>query len=156
MWCGECYTSNPDILFQIKGRVEEEAERENDPLIQERLTSAWGKKHRSEKDYKVARDGDHMLVPFECDLCIFRKLKSRNPLPGNQQDTLLMACLRRANLDAFWSRAKSTVLTNRDKVAFAIRMSAAGGLLGPYESDGPLPEEDHCGYEVAFEMLLHS
>jgi hypothetical protein len=104
----------------------------------------------------VARDGDHMLVPFECDLCIFRKLKSRNPLPGNQQDTLLLACLRRANLDAFWSRAKSTVLTNRDKVAFAIRMSAAGGLLGPYESDGPLPEEDHCGYEVAFEMLLHS
>jgi hypothetical protein len=30
------------------------------------------------------------------------------------------------------------------------------GLMGPYESDGPLPEYDHCGYEVAFEMLLHS
>jgi ferredoxin len=147
MWCGECYTSNPNVLFQIKSRVEEEAERENNPLMQERLTLAWGNKHRSEKDFKVARDGDHLLVPFECDLCIFRKLKNRNPLLENQQDLLLMACVRRANLDAFWSRAKSTALTNREKVAFGINMSAAMGLLGPYESDSPLPEEDHCGYE---------
>jgi hypothetical protein len=104
----------------------------------------------------VGRDGDHLLVPFECDLCIFRKLKSRNPIPGDQQDLLMLACVRRANLDAFWSRAKSTALTNRDKVAFGIKLSATMGLLGPYEADGPLPEEDHCGYEVAFEMLLHS
>jgi hypothetical protein len=59
-------------------------------------------------------------------------------------------------LDAFWSRAKSTALTNRDKVAFGIKLLATMGLLGPYEYDGPLPEEDRCGYEVAFEMLLHS
>jgi hypothetical protein len=94
------------------------------------------------------------LVPFECDLCIFRKLKSHNPLPDNQEDILMLACMRRANLDAFWSRAKSTALTNRDKVAFAIRLSPTMGLMGPYEAEGPLPENDHCGYEVAFEMLL--
>jgi hypothetical protein len=35
-------------------------------------------------------------------------------------------------------------------------MSQAVGLQGPYEADGPLPECDHCGYEVAVEMLLHS
>lgn len=28
-------------------------------------------------------------------------------------------------------------------------------FLGPYESDGPLPESDHCGYEAAFETLHH-
>jgi hypothetical protein len=28
------------------------------------------------------------------------------------------------------------------------------GLLGPYKAEGPLPEEDHCGYEVAIEMVL--
>jgi hypothetical protein len=105
---------------------------------------------------KVARDGDHLLVPFECDLCIFRKLKSRNPIPGDQEDLLMLACGRRANLDAFWSRAKSTALTNCDKVAFGIKLLATMGLLGPYKADGPLPEEDHFGYEVAFEMLLHS
>jgi hypothetical protein len=68
--------------------------------------------------------------------------------------TVDMKC--RANLDSFWSRAKSTVLANCDKVAFGIKMSATMGLLGPYESDGSLPEDDHCGYEVAFKMLLHS
>jgi hypothetical protein len=41
-------------------------------------------------------------------------------------------------------------------VAFGIKMSATMGLLGPYKSNGSLPEDNHCGYEVAFEMLLHS
>jgi hypothetical protein len=59
-------------------------------------------------------------------------------------------------LDSFWSRAKGTAGRNRDKVAFAIKMSGLVGLLGPYKSDGPLSENDHCGYKVAIEMLLHS
>jgi hypothetical protein len=69
---------------------------------------------------------------------------------------LLTACLRRANLDTFWSRARGTALSNRDKVAFALKMSELVGLQGSYEADGPLPDHDHCGYEVAVEMLLHS
>jgi hypothetical protein len=104
----------------------------------------------------MGRDGDHLMIPFECDLCVFRKLKGRNPIPTSHEDKLLSACIRRANLDAFWSRAKSTALSNRDKVAFGLKMSAKVGLLGPYEADGSLPDSDHCGYEVAIEMLLHS
>ena len=120
------------------------------------MRSAWGNKHRSPDEFLIGRDGDHLLVPFECDLCIFRKLKSRNPMAANIPDSLLLACIRRMNLDACWSRAKSTALSNRDKVAFGLKMSALVGLEGPYESDGPLPDFDHCGYEVAVEMLLHS
>jgi hypothetical protein len=60
----------------------------------------------------------------------------------------LLACIRRANLDTFWSRAKSSALSNRDKVVFAIKLSAMVGLQGPYKSDGALPETDHCSYEV--------
>jgi hypothetical protein len=154
MWCGDCYTLNTSILFQIKSRVDEEAERDNDRLMQERLTLAWGNKHRSADNYKVARDSDHLLVPFECNLCIFRKLKNRKPILGDQEDLLMLACVRQANLDTFWSKAKSTALTNHDKVAFGIKLLATMGLLGPYKSDGPLPKEDHCGYAVGFEMLL--
>jgi hypothetical protein len=156
MWCGACYSSNRSVLFHVKARAEEEAERENDLHHQQKMLQAWGKKHRSLDNFPVGRDGDHLLMPFECNLCIFRKLKSCNPIPNNQQDTLLTACIRRANLDAFWSRAKSTATSNRDKVAFGIKMSTLVGLLGPYELDGPLPEEDHCEYEVTVEMLLHS
>jgi hypothetical protein len=104
------------------------------------MRQAWGKKHRASNDFLVARDGDHLLVPFECDLCIFQKLQGRNPVLTNPQDSLLIACIRRANLDLFWNRAKGTAGGNRDKVAFGIKMLGLVGLLGPYESDGPLPE----------------
>jgi hypothetical protein len=118
------------------------------------MRQAWGK--RASNDFLVARDGDHLLVPFECDLCIFRKPQGCNPILTNPQESLLTACIRRANLDSFWSRAKAKVGGNRDKVAFGIKMSGLVGLLGPYESDRPLPETDHCSYKVAIEMLLHS
>jgi hypothetical protein len=35
-------------------------------------------------------------------------------------------------------------------------MSRVVGLHGPYLHDGPMPSYDHCGYEVAIQMLLHS
>jgi hypothetical protein len=67
-----------------------------------------------------------------------------------------MACIRRMNLDAFWSRATSTVNGHRDRAAFGLRLSALVKLKGPYVHRGPLPTHDHCGYEVAIQMLLHS
>jgi hypothetical protein len=121
------------------------------------MTAAWGKKQRVVDDYLVAQDGDHMMVPFECDLCIFRKLRSQKPTPANPGDDLIMACIRHINLDAFWSWTQGTVEGNGDKVYFAINLSnTVLGLLGPYEVHVPLPEIDHCGYKVAIEMILHS
>jgi hypothetical protein len=96
------------------------------------------------------------MVPFECDLCVFRKLRKHTPDPLSPEDELLMACIRRVNLDAFWSRAKGTVLGNRDKLADGLKLSETVGLKGPYESDGAFPEWDHCGYEVAIQMVLAS
>ena len=59
-------------------------------------------------------------------------------------------------MDAMWSRASSTVRGQRDRLAFGLKMSALVGLEGPYEHHGPLPDHDHCGYEVATQMLLQS
>jgi hypothetical protein len=101
------------------------------------MRQAWGKKHRASNDFLVARDGDHLLVPFKCDMCIFRKLQGRNPVLTNPQDSLLIAFIRRANLDLFWSRAKATAGGNCDKVAFGIKILGLVGLLGPYKSDSP-------------------
>jgi hypothetical protein len=67
-----------------------------------------------------------------------------------------MACICRVNLDAFWSRAKGILLGNRDKLADGLQLSKTVGLGGPYEVDGPLPKWDHCGYEVAIQMVLSS
>jgi hypothetical protein len=60
------------------------------------------------------------------------------------------------NLDAFWSSATATVHGNRDKIKMSLRMSRLVGLSGPYNHDGPLPSYDHCGYEIAIEILLYS
>jgi hypothetical protein len=120
------------------------------------MQAAWGRKQRAPDDFLRGRDGDHTMVPFECDLCVFRKLRNRSPDSSSPPDKLLTACIRRVILDAFWSRAKTTVRGNRDKVAQAIKISQTVGLLGPYEAHGPLPEFDHCGYEVAIEMVIQS
>jgi hypothetical protein len=96
------------------------------------------------------------MVPLECDLCIFRKLRSRSPGDGDPVDGLLLGCIRRINLDAFWSSATSTVIGNRDKLEMGLRLSRMVGLDGPYIHQGPLPSHDHCGYEVAIQMLIYS
>ena len=52
-----------------------------------------------------------MLVPYECPMCVFQKIKGRDRISERPQDTLLIDCITRAILDAFWSRALGTVNT---------------------------------------------
>jgi hypothetical protein len=123
---------------------------------QERLQVAWGQRNQTSTDFRVGRDGDHLMVPFECDLCIFRKLQKRSPRTDFPPDQKLMTVIRRINLDAFWSRASSTVKGNRDRVKILLDLLAEVRLKGPYEVVGNFPHHDHCGYEVAITMLLAS
>ena len=78
-----------------------------------RLQKVWKHAHRKSNEHKYARNGDHLMVPFECDRCIFWKLKCPRFIPGNYQDEMLSDCICQANLNDFWSRASSTV--NRNK-----------------------------------------
>ena len=96
------------------------------------------------------------MAPFECDFCIFHKLKFRNPCLDNPWDCSLLAVIRRANLDAFWSTAPSTVRENTRRLKVAQKFSEKLKLPGPYRQAGPFPQYDYCGYEVAFQMLLYS
>ena len=50
--------------------------------------------------HKTARNIDHLLVLFQCDLCHFRNLKQRDPEQG-KGDAFLLRTIRRANLDSF-------------------------------------------------------
>jgi hypothetical protein len=97
------------------------------------------------------------MISFECDLCIFRKMRDQSsPDFSNSIDSLLMLSIRRMNLDALWSRATSTVEGNAGVVARGLRHSKLLGLTGPYLATGPLPYYDHCGYEVALQLLNDS
>jgi hypothetical protein len=155
MWCGECYTSNHDVSFHVKQKEKFERKSTSDE-DQERLQRAWGNKHRAPDEYLRGRDGDHLLVPFECDLCIFRKLRGKDPWSVSEQDKLLLGCIRRISLDAFWSRASSTVLGHRDRMKQALALSESVGLEGPYVHWGTMPLSDTFGYEVAIQTVLAS
>ena len=87
----------------------------------------------------MARHGDHLITSFECDLCIFVKLKNRYPIATSDQDKRLAACIRRVILDAFWSRASSTVANNLRLAKKMISLSDTVGLSPPFVSRGPLP-----------------
>ena len=96
------------------------------------------------------------MVPFECDLCIFRKLRGTDPGTNSGQDHLLEKDFRIINLDAFWSRASSTVYQNKRQLINSVEMSSMVGLQGSYEHTCSYDLEDHCGYEVAITILLYS
>jgi hypothetical protein len=97
-----------------------------------------------------------MMVQFECDLCIFMKLKKRPPDGGHAGDVLLGACIRRANLDAFWSRAEPTVNGHARHIEEGLELAALVGIDPPFVPVGPLPSGDHCGYGMAVLILLKS
>ena len=96
------------------------------------------------------------MTPFECDRCVFRKLKKHEPRDENQQDQFLLQLIRRAILDAFWSRARSTVNQNLSKIKMILKFSKNVGLEGPFWTNLLYPRYDHCGYELAIDTLQYS
>jgi hypothetical protein len=55
-----------------------------------------------ESRFKRARNGDNLLIQFQCDVCHFRNIKRRDPRIGDRKDVRLLKDIRVANLDAFW------------------------------------------------------
>jgi hypothetical protein len=75
MWCGACYTMSKEVHFPIKEQAIETEKNENKPREWQGMIAAWGERHRLGNQYESDRGGDHALVPFECDFCVFRKLR---------------------------------------------------------------------------------
>lgn len=96
------------------------------------------------------------MTLFECALCIFRKLRQENPDIKSYSDKLLLGCIRRANLDAFWSRSTSIVQRNKNLIDQQLDLSHRLGLCGPFIHESTMPHHDHCGFEITVSMLLKS
>jgi hypothetical protein len=143
-WCPDCYTSTRDIEFHIALREGEGMDPSETVDDEDRLASVWRQKPRDKDKFKRARKGDHLMVQSECDFCIFAKLKRRAPDLNNSINKLVMACIRRATLDAFWSWAERTVVSHARHVQKGIKLAESIGIDPPFVPVGPLP--DHCGY----------
>ena len=142
-WCGGCYRAHPLDPFPVQRTLDEEEQ--EDLETEEKL----------DQRFQVGRNGDHVMgIPFECDLCHFRNVSLRNPFPHRPGDHFLLTCIRRANLDAMWSRETSTVTANlgrmrrdyHDAVPFM-------PLVGLIPSQGTHKVEDRVGMGIAVASL---
>ena len=152
MWCGSCYSSAETPTFHV-------ADEENLYMADgddDRLTSGWKPRAGDRNKFSVARDGDDLMISFECDFCVFEKITSRVVSPDSDRDVHLMGCIRRVILDAFWSRSRHTVTGNACRFREMISLSESLGFEAPYDPPGPLPAFDHCGYKVAVLMVAKS
>ncbi|KAL7580625.1 hypothetical protein ACA910_002141 [Epithemia clementina (nom. ined.)] len=105
--------------------------------------------------YQWARPGDHLMTPYQCELCHFRNVFHRDPDVEAQEDKWVLLCIVRANLDAFWSRRASTVSNNLQDMKRVIRIDNAMGIDNPMESfkRGPFPVKDTFGMVLAIILL---
>ena len=139
--CGKCYTRKDCNKFKI-----------NEPLDDNGLPMY--EDNDDEQRYKVGVDGAQFMVPFQCDLCIFRTLFKRNPLMG-PSDTEALQVIRRMNLDIIWSREPSNTSKNIWNPNNIITTCEASGFEPSLPPLGPLPFEDIYRFSVAFAMIIH-
>lgn len=108
-----------------------------------------------EDRFMFGRKGDHLMSPFQCDLCHFRNIHQRDP-SRSLKDERLLVFIRRANLDALWSREPGTVYGNLGE---ARRMAQAAATMGipslPMVSES-MPVRDSFGMVPAILLLCRS
>jgi len=142
VWCGRCYTPHPLDRFYRFVPVDE-------------VGFEW-QPAEDQQRYLQARDGDNLLVPFQCDLCSFCNLTQRNPLRRVPADDLLLCCIRRVHLNAVWGRESATVEATLRGVKQLVRLWGGVGLDTALPPRGPYPVEDSFGMSVAIAMVLKS
>jgi hypothetical protein len=113
---------------------------------------------RDKERFLSGREGDHYMTTFQCDICHFRNMMGRSPQASCGSDSLLLKFVRRANLDALWSRESSTVKNNCREVR---NLKAKAQMLGLLESEflpamGPFPLRDKHGMGLAVCVLMRS
>lgn len=110
-----------------------------------------------EKDkmrYLEARDGDHLVTPFQCEICHVRNIIGRDPQYDLASDIRLIKLLRRASLDAFWSSEPKTVAGTLREARRGLRIASSLGFRDKlFTPLGPYPLKDTFGMRSAVIML---
>jgi len=103
-----------------------------------------------------ARNGDHLMVPFQCELCHFRNVYGREPKKINLKDKEFFKFVRRDNLDAFWSREPTTVAKNLSQLNRMSKTENKFGFASTTPPLGPFPVADDLGMKAAVAILDRS
>jgi hypothetical protein len=130
--CGPCYTPLDNNEFPVALPEDE------DGVVMEDT--------KDEGRFLKGCNGDILVTPFQCDLSYFRNMLNRDPVDNLAQDIHLLKLIRRANLDALWSRetktANNNLLSCRQGASIAASLGLKAKLFRPM---GPFPLEDNFG-----------
>ena len=99
-------------------------------------------------------EGAHLCSPFQCELCWFRNLEGKDPVPGVHDRVIYL--IRRSNLDNMAGRAPSTIRGHLMETLTLVQNFDAYGLTPPLQPLGPLPLCDSTGMGIAIGMQLKS
>ena len=139
-WCAECFTPLGITEFPIRKTLDE--------------TGIVIEKEDDKDRFMVGRDGDHLMNPFQCELCHFRNIQGRNPHPNSGADRALQEHFRRVSLNVFWSREPSTVRHNLGLVKrLAISEVKFDCINRLIPALGPHPLKDASGMGVCVLVL---
>lgn len=103
-----------------------------------------------------ARNGDHVIVPFQCELCHFRNVYGREPEADNYKDKELFVFARKANLHSFWSREHPTVRNNLKELIRMMKTEKRFGFVCTTPPLGPFPVNNDPGMKAAIAILDRS
>ena len=106
--------------------------------------------------YCAARDGDHLMVPFQCETCHYRNIRGRDPNPCNPWHLRTLHKLRRCNLDACWGHGPRTVSGNLREARRGLESSNGNGFPPATPPMGPFPLTDSLGMNAAMTVLGRS
>jgi hypothetical protein len=109
--------------------------------------------------FAVAQPRYNLFCTFQCEFCHFWNLQGKSPHVGSGflVDVELLKCLRRINLDAFWSREPSTVSQHLWEIDPALQIALEMGMSNPpLPKLGPLKLEDEFGAGATIIMAKHS
>ena len=144
-WCAQCHKQHDEDNFPVLMVSDL-----NDLIAEEELEV------EEKERFKVARDGDHLMTPFQCDHCQFVNLRGKLP-SDSEIDQRLLFFIRRAILDSFWSQESSTVMSNLYQIKSAKQQAISFGLehffLPPR---GPFVVADDWGISHAVLILSKS
>ena len=97
-------------------------------------------------------EGAHLCSPFQCELCWFRNLEGKDPLPGVHNQAICL--IGQSNLDNMDGRAPSTIRGHLMETLTLVQNFGKCGLTLPLQPLGPLPLSDSTGMGEAIGMQL--
>ena len=144
MWHTMCFRQDPQLKFPVLGVKDLDNSLDDEEfLIEDDLTR-----------FMWPRNGDHLMTPFQCENCHFFNMRGRGRKLGCSADKLLAICIRRATVDSFWSRERSTVSANLLLAKrYLVDQEALGSELNGLPSRGPYPHDDGWGMNLACGIL---